>query len=450
MHTLLVEAILEDIFSDMVKKYPHQESNLLFAKKRGIKPKYFQWLAKAMAQSMEPIEDVIPVVSAFDKNQQKIQAKFGGNSGDINSYRTVADLSNRLESLSSAVSNNPGGEVLYEDETWLVVFPRTTEESCASGKNTSWCTARTQSSNLFLSYTGRSDGIFLFYVINKSLNPRVNPNAKISVGFNKGKPVFDGQDGGMTVNGNNEGITHEKFQSLVGPENASMFLGVMTKKIADLDGNHPASTELAQIATDHAKFLAKIQTFKHEEEREDFLQLILSQPVVAPTVLQWFMQDYDGKRALLDNSNIVHTTPEMLAQLGNDEARDIRAMVAKNSKTPQKTLVNLLTYDDPKIMYAMSKNIGAGKALTNLFHADGHAEYVEHIAENPSATPELLRKLYQIYYRNSFIKDLIAANEQTPVDVLNAIIADPNSDSNVIGIAKQSLKKWQKATNATS
>jgi hypothetical protein len=442
MHRLLLEAILEDIFSDLIKKYPEQEISLNQAKQKGVKPKYFQWIAKILQRTKEPINDIIPVINAFDAKQKQIQAKFGGNSGDINSYQTVADLSNRLESLSGSSNTNPGGEVLYEDETWMVVFPRTTEESCASGKNTSWCTARTQSSNLFLSYTGRSDGIFLFYVLNKGMNPRANPNAKISVGFNKGEPVFDGQDGGMTVNGNNDGITREQFENIVGPKNASRFLTLMTQKIEQLGGKHPASAELEQVANDYNKFIAKVKTFKHEEEHEDFLGMVLSQPTVSQEILQWFMQDFNGKRALLDNSNITHTTPEMLAQLGNDEARDVRVMVAKNKKTPQKTLVDLIMYDDPKINYALSKNIGAGKALINLFHADRDADFLAHIARNPSAPPELLRKIYSMYNHSPFMIDLIASNTQTPVDLLQTIINNSaKHDPSSISLAMQTLKK---------
>lgn len=421
MHLLLVEAILEDIFSDMVKKYPHQESNLTVAKKRGVKPKYFQWLAKMMSQTMEPIHDVIPLITAFDAKQQQIQAKFGGSAGDINSYKTIADLSNRLESLDSSVSNQSLGEILYQDETWLVIFPRSTEESCASGKNTSWCTARTQSSNLFLSYTGRNDGIFLFYVINKTKNPRTDANAKISIGFNKGVPVFDGSDGGMTVNGQNDGITQEEFKRIVGSELSEQFLAIMSKKVTELDGKHPATNEVQQIANDYNRFIAKIKTFKHSEEREDFLELIMNQKTVSPQVLEWFMQDYDGKRALLDSSKIIHTTPEILAKLGGDEDREVRAMVAKNRKTPQQTLINLLDYDDPRINYAMSKNVGAGQALVKLFHADGNADYVENISANPSASPSLLRTIYTHHSHDPFVLVNILHNPNTPEDIIAAI-----------------------------
>ena len=70
MHRLLLEAILEDIFSDLIKKYPEQEVNLNQAKQKGVKPKYFQWIAKILQRTKEPINDIIPVVNAFDAKQR--------------------------------------------------------------------------------------------------------------------------------------------------------------------------------------------------------------------------------------------------------------------------------------------------------------------------------------------------------------------------------------------
>ena len=293
-HLFGYHILQESIYSDVVKKYPQIKDKLEIAQKSlgdKLTSKYINWIAKQLSISSEPVEDILPLLKSFEKNQDKIKKIFQGNSGDINSYKTVGDLSNRLEELNKSTENKQGvaGEIIYssKDSPWVVTMPHNTEESCDAGSGTTWCTARTQSQNLFLSYVGRDDDIILFYVINKNENPRKNPNAKLSVGFVHGKPVFNQGHGGLTVNANNDGLTEENFSEIVGPENAKLFLRLMAKKAEELKGKHPAQAEIELIRKDFYKAIKKLESFKNKEERDDFFGLLF-----------WSTGDYDMQNGI--------------------------------------------------------------------------------------------------------------------------------------------------------
>jgi hypothetical protein len=133
-------------------------------------------------------DDYLPLIKFHFNNQDLLKP--------INSYSNVSELNSDIESLgeeSEAVSEKEL-DIFFEKDGWILTMPHTTKASCLLGKGTDWCTSRTKSQNLFLSYIGRySDDIVLFYVIKIDGNPKKNPNDKLSVGFENGKPIFDGK-----------------------------------------------------------------------------------------------------------------------------------------------------------------------------------------------------------------------------------------------------------------
>ena len=197
---------LEGKAEDLVAKFPELKP----AYEEGIKnPQYLQWIQKRRGE--EPVEDIIGVVKAFDAAKQRLKAK--KMSPDIYAYKTPAVLRQALEDLGG--SKGEERRRLKDEETtyvgefgdWVVAMPHTRESSCQLGKGTTWCTAATQSQNLFLSYVARKNpDIVLYYIIKKGADPRQEPEAKLSVGFINGEPDLRGEYGGVSVDASNKGI----------------------------------------------------------------------------------------------------------------------------------------------------------------------------------------------------------------------------------------------------
>lgn len=430
MHLLLVEAILEDIFSDIVKKNPGLEDQLTFAKNKGVKPKYFAWLAKVLGNTQEPIQDIVPVLKAFDTKQPQLKAKFGGKATDIYQYKSVQDLSNQLEKLNqSSTTSHSNGDVLYEDDTWLLVFPKNTEESCNSGKGTAWCTARTQSQNLFASYAGRN--VFLFYVINKQENPRANPNAKLSIGWIDGKPVFDGQQGGTTVNANNDGISEDQFRNLIGTENASRFLELMKNKVQEFNSSHPVKKEFEFYASNLDTFIKKFNTFQDPYAKEDFVEIVLSQENVSKEVFHYLANDFDFKELVALSEK---TPPDILDKLAGDTSKLVVTAVAINPNSSYDTLKKIYYYQEPRFNDALAKNPKAGNILISLYNnGDTYGTIRRIIAENPGTPKELLKRIAM--GTNTTETFIVAKNPSTPAEGLKYL-------------ARKEAPRWNKAAVA--
>jgi 3-methyladenine DNA glycosylase AlkC len=460
------KAILEDILSDTIKKFPSSEKDLATAKEKGVKPKYFPWLVKILSNTQEPVNDIIPLLIAFDKKQQAISQKFGSGTADINSYKTVGELSNQLEKLGKLEINKikVNTDKLYEDDTWIVAFPRTTEESCKLGMNTTWCTARTQSQNLFLSYTAGGKNTFLFYVINKQGDPQTEPNSKISVGFVNGEPQFDGNRGGLTVNSANNGVTFEKFKEVVGEVNSVKFLNLMKSKIKELGGKHPAQQEMDKVVGDTELFSRKYLTFKDAEARVDFANLVLSNPNVTREVLIELSKDesfyvrqkvasnpntpieslielskdkeYSVLKAIANNPNI---TGEILVLLSKDKIPSIRQKVAINLKTPIEVLIELSKDESFYVRQGVASNPNTPIEILIVLSRDKNFYVRQDVASNPNTPIEVLIELSKD--ENFNVRQGVASNPNTPIAVLVQLSRDKNFDVRQVAVNNPSFPK---------
>ena len=274
----------ENYFSIQKKKYPRLSKQIEYLEQNKVPQKYIDWIIKQInVESPEPIEDVVPLVQSFEKNQGQLEKK------NINQYENTGELHYAIEDLnankeqelqSRTISSSDIQDVLAEKDGWFVTFPHTTESSCDLGTSTTWCTARTQSGNMFLNYVAAKKNVILFYVINPRFNTRKEPFAKMSIGYVKGEPKFNLGDNSLTVNADNKNITQEKFEEIVGPENANLFLDAMSRKAKELNGIHPAQKEMEAIAQNYDLFLKKVATYKdteqnHEAKIDFFLNYIL-------------------------------------------------------------------------------------------------------------------------------------------------------------------------------
>ena len=164
----------EGAIDNLVMKYPKLQVVIDLANtdkkyRRILSKQYLLWIANAA--SHEPIKDFIGVVLAFDMKKPKLKQR--GMSVNINDYPNPGSLRQALEALAKKVYTpsqktliNKETTKVYESKKFLVVMPHSVESSCFWGASTTWCTAATQSQNLFLSYVGDPDhNVILYYII---------------------------------------------------------------------------------------------------------------------------------------------------------------------------------------------------------------------------------------------------------------------------------------------
>ena len=236
------EAYLEEgKADDIVAKYP----NLKPALDAGIKkPQLLNWMAKRLGDT--PIEDAIDAVKEFDKSKAALKAK--KKNPDIYGYKTVQDLKDIIQAIGPSRSEKDAQLekqriLVGEFGDWKVEMPLTTASACRIGKGTTWCTAATETENMFMKYA--EQGVILFHLTKRGENPITNPDAKLSVGFKEGKPVLGGRFGGVTVNAQNTGLDAESLKTILG----NQFDPIMKAMQAESDkqgGFHPAAAEKAK------------------------------------------------------------------------------------------------------------------------------------------------------------------------------------------------------------
>ena len=262
--------LLEGQAEDFVKQNPELQS----AYDQGAKNiNHLRWLNKNKDQ--EPLQDIIPLVFAFEKNKIRLPIK------DINQYKSPSLLRQEIEKLGS--SKGEISRILKSSETtklgqfgdWLVVMPHTRESSCQWGKGTTWCTAATQSSNLFLNYTARKrENIILYYLIKKGVDSKVDLDSKISIGLVNGKPILDGKNGGLSVNADNTGITEFKLKEILG-ENYNNIMNVIINHSKSIEGKHPAKKQMEIIAqSKEPRIIDNYLRGMKPDEQEDFINTL--------------------------------------------------------------------------------------------------------------------------------------------------------------------------------
>jgi hypothetical protein len=141
----------EDVFYKIISADPTTPVKMGRPDKLG---RYCQWILRLYANKSLKLEDLYKVtdyLKVFDryKSNDKIKVK------DINHIKTLPDLYKVIHPVvdllrrdqpitvgqqKQAIKQNEA-EKVFEDETWLVVVPKTMKAACYYGANTQWCTA---------------------------------------------------------------------------------------------------------------------------------------------------------------------------------------------------------------------------------------------------------------------------------------------------------------------
>jgi len=145
--------------------------------------KYLGWMANLIQRmggsevgfSHGALITILEAVSQFEKWKSHLPQK------DLYQYKSLEEVEEALENYKKEKTRNikthDESEVVYEDDRFKVVVPRSHDASCYYGAGTKWCTATKGNDNHFSSYDKEGK---LFYILDKQ-TPTSNPNYKVAL-----------------------------------------------------------------------------------------------------------------------------------------------------------------------------------------------------------------------------------------------------------------------------
>jgi len=197
LESVIVGILAEGKFEFLQTKYP----TVPLEEFKSLPPKYWEWIAKQAIFSGNPdsqrfIDTVKHNIQEFDRFSKsgRIQEK------DINSFKNLDDLVNTVSksfetektTINRDVQPVENSDILYYDDVWMIVHPRSKEASCYYGMGTKWCVSATESENWFNTYT-KEGSKFYFFINRKEANKRKEAS-KIALQYSESEEawiVFD-------------------------------------------------------------------------------------------------------------------------------------------------------------------------------------------------------------------------------------------------------------------
>lgn len=146
---------------------------------------YIEWVLNRYMKSgpdsqSRYVEDMYKIADNLKIFDAKKNKGFWKEPKDINQYATMLQLFDATRKYKDEKSQNDYKvsskdvddediETIYDDESWSVKLPKTTEASIILGRGTSWCTAAQGSRNMFDHYNGQGP---LYVLTNKTTNDK--------------------------------------------------------------------------------------------------------------------------------------------------------------------------------------------------------------------------------------------------------------------------------------
>lgn len=171
--------LLEGRKEDIIKKYGDEDQEIIETINyfSGEDPsgnnKYLEWMTKnwlglGKDKNYAPLDyEVVEVIKLFHRNIQRIQNK------DINSYsyrelkKVVKKAEKQREEKELEKEAKKQKKVIYEDDKWLVISPKSWKASCYYGAGTKWCVTSKNTDSHWNNYTRKAT---FFFVIDKEKN----------------------------------------------------------------------------------------------------------------------------------------------------------------------------------------------------------------------------------------------------------------------------------------
>jgi pentose-5-phosphate-3-epimerase len=457
----LVESVLLEGFKDdqryLTEKYPDHAQDL-----ESLPPKWIGWLTarfgeRPKTEEIHPFEDAIVTIKNFSKRDAAIGEKYKASAQfkeavdaqfppsdrswssptdvtqmTVDEMELILGLSERKKQRFEVdEAEDVEGDRVGKVGPWNLWMPTTRENSCriagydpiTRDPKTVWCTARTAGSNLFYNYVGRPGAeMTLFYVI------KDNPTQVLdwlSVGFVNGEPVLKGEDGGVSVDRSNSGLTDQRLKAALGPDHDEI-MEVLTEKNESLGGAHPARSKIGAAAKSLKDLNYLIKSLS-KDEAADIIGMVIKEPNISPEVLAFLSSDKDVKVRRVVASN-ASTPAEALQALARDLDSEIRMGLVSNPSTPAKTLQELVdnNKNDIKILRKVASNPSTPAEALQALARDEDDNTRIGVANNPSTPAETLQELGSDPDDLLDVRIGVAKNPSTPAETLRALGSNKN------------------------
>lgn len=163
---VLLEGRKENFLSKYKSKFKPDDIKKIFLLSRDLSSnqKFLDFLGKVISSDNvnEDMMNAKIAIEKFIKYQKNLDKK------DINQYESLKDIQDAIDKHENRARRNvkevEGADIVYEDDRFTVVTPKTHEASCYYGSGSKWCTAARSSDQHFMSYN--RDGK-LFYFLDK-------------------------------------------------------------------------------------------------------------------------------------------------------------------------------------------------------------------------------------------------------------------------------------------
>jgi hypothetical protein len=498
---LLTESQLRSIISVLILEGYKDNQRLLIQKHPShenvlgtMSPKWIEWLIVRYGDSPSieedhVFEDAIVTLVKFAERDNSLSTKYRASEAfraavdefikpnergwtdwsdprealkvTVDQMETIMDLAQRKK---QNVDVDQAGDI-EQDRVgkvgpWNLWMPTSMERSCKIAQydpitrvpKTTWCTARTAGSNLFYHYVGSQNAdIVLFYII------KDNPTADedwLSVGYRNGKPILNGQRGGLSVKRENSGLTPEMLKSILGSDYGPI-MGMLDKKAKDMSGVHPAKEHVRAAARDPALF-KKMMKGHSEEENNAMKQMIVGVPDISPDVLDLLADDpgrelaYDVVRnkhvkpetldKIIDRSlkhHEYHTVnnaadspnirPETLRMLAGTLPENFIGTIAKHPNTPTDVLLDISQGNNIYALRSLPFNPNlTTEMIENILNYRNPADIpaIDMLLDKPSITSEQVVKIFNI---GGVLRDRALRSPKLPMDMLLDMLDKPIS-----------------------
>ena len=412
-----------------------EQEHWISAERQGLKVSELSWIKKVRGD--EPIEDIIGDVVSFksSETQQKIEPINRNLSTKM--YKSVNDLRRLLMDIEEADDLDSKEDNVFQDSNqvqdlgkvgkWQLLMPNTQKGSIAcdiSTKDTTWCTTKRKGQNLFYSYVGRKDeDIILFYVMDYSRTPNLtgkDADARLSIGFLNGQPVLKGQNGGLSVDAENDGLTEEDLRNYLGND-YDKIMNILQAKTNEVGSSHPAKVMLKKAAK-NLKLLKKLVKNFRPDEKDDFLNQVIKQDDISPAVMIFLAKNSSNDYWKMNITKNPNTPPEVLLVFASDENNYVRTLVAENPNTPLKALLILANDGNEDVRTSVAKNPNTPPEALLILAKDEDDEVKESVAENSNTPLEILLVLAEDW--NRYVRMSVISNPSTPPEVLLALSKD--------------------------
>jgi hypothetical protein len=163
---VLLEGRRDEFLSKYREKFTEEDIKKIFMVSRELSSnqKFLNFLGKVVSQNNID-DDLLKVkiaIEKFIKYQKNLDKK------DINQYNSLKDIEDEINKHENRtrrdVKQVEGADIVYEDDRFTVITPKTHKASCYYGAGSKWCTAAKSSDQHFMRYN--RDGK-LFYFLDK-------------------------------------------------------------------------------------------------------------------------------------------------------------------------------------------------------------------------------------------------------------------------------------------